>query len=220
MLTLIPNLLTREDVAKLRAIARRAEFVEGTITAGRRLVNRKNNLQMKPDAAGKGEVDSIVLAAIQRNALFQSVVLPRRIVPPTLSIYRDGMTYGSHVDAALMDGVRADVSMTVFLNDPASYDGGALTLMTGAGEQEFKLMPGEAVVYATSAFHWVTPVTRGERLAAVTWAQSAIRNAEKRAVLHDLRTVIERLGQAVDESDEIMLLVKTHSNLLRMWAEP
>ncbi len=220
MITCIPKLLTAEEIAKLRAIAMNAEFEDGTATAGRRLHGIKNNLQMKDDAAGKEEVGQIVLGAIQRNDLFQSVALPKAIVPPTLSRYRDGMTYKSHVDAAIMMGLRADISTTVFLNDPTTYDGGELTIDAGVGEQSIKLMAGEAVVYPTSAFHWVTPVTRGERLAAVTWMQSAVRRADQRSVLHDLRSAIQTLSDTATAADEtIQLLVKTHANLLRMWTD-
>lgn len=219
MLMCIPNLLTNEETARLCAIAANAEFSAGTLTAGRNIHDRKNNLQISDDATDRDEVDRIVLGALQRNALFQSIALPKSIHRPTLSIYKDGMAYGSHVDAAIMNGMRADISMTIFLKDPASYDGGELTLLTGAGEQSIKLMPGEAVVYPTNAFHWVTPVTRGERLAAVTWAQSVIPDPEKRAVLHDLRTAIERFGRETPGNEAIQLLVKSHANLLRMWAD-
>ncbi len=219
MLMRIPNLLTPEEAARLRAIAATAEFSSGTLTAGRNLHDRKNNLQLSENAAGRDDVDQIVLQALQRNALFQSVALPKTVHRPTLSIYKDGMAYGSHVDAAIMNGMRADVSITIFLKDPASYDGGELTLMIGAGEQAIKLGPGDAVVYPTSAFHWVSPVTRGERLAAVTWAQSIIADADKRIVLHDLRMAIEQTTRDTPDADSIHLLVKTHANLLRMWAE-
>ncbi|MEE8334654.1 MAG: Fe2+-dependent dioxygenase [Alphaproteobacteria bacterium] len=219
MLMCISNLLTPEETARLRAIAGKAEFDAGTLTAGRNIHDRKNNLQISDNAAGRDDVDQIVLQALQRNALFQSVALPKSVHRPTLSIYKDGMTYGSHVDAAIMNGMRADVSITIFLKDPTSYDGGELTLVTGAGEQAIKLMPGDAVVYPTSAFHWVSPVTRGERLAAVTWAQSIIADADKRTVLHDLRMAIEQATRDTPDSETIHLLVKTHANLMRMWAE-
>jgi PKHD-type hydroxylase len=130
------------------------------------------------------------------------------------------MTYGSHVDAATIYGLRVDVSFTLFLNDPTSYDGGELTIETGAGTQSFKLLPGEAVVYPTSAFHWVTPVTRGERLAAVSWVQSAFRRADQRELLHDLRLSIEALSADENADAEIIKrLVKARTNLLRMWIE-
>lgn len=220
MITRIPNLLTAEEIAKLRTIAMNAEFEDGKATAGRRIKSIKDNLQMADDTAEKTEVGQIVIGAIQRNDLFQSVALPKVIVPPTLSRYHDGMTYKSHVDAAIMMGVRADVSTTVFLNDPTTYDGGELTIDTGFGEQSIKLMAGEAVVYSTSAFHWVTPVTRGERLAAVTWMQSAVRRADQRGVLHDLRSAIQTLSDTETADDETMQrLVKTHANLLRMWTD-
>ena len=220
MFTVIKDVLTPEEVARLRALSRHADYADGTESAGRRIHDIKQNLQMAEGSAGQNEIRQIVLAALQRNPTFQSVAAPVAIVPPTLSRYRDDMTYGSHVDAAIMQGIRADVSFTLFLNDPESYDGGALTVDTGAGVQSFKLLPGEAVVYPTSAFHWVTPVTRGERLAAVSWVQSAFRRADQRELLHDLRVAIEALSADENADPEtIKRLVKARTNLLRMWTE-
>jgi PKHD-type hydroxylase len=215
MITCIPELLTPEETARLRALSKNVEYESGTATAGKHIHNIKNNLQMKAGSPGQQEVHQILGVALQRNPLFQSVALPKVIFPPTLSRYSDGMTYGNHVDAAIMGNMRVDISITVFLNDPDSYDGGALTLESGAGEQIVKLPPGHAVVYPTGMFHRVSPVTRGERLAAVTWIQSAVRSADQRAVLHDLRTAIDQLNDV----ETIPLLVKTHANLLRMWTD-
>lgn len=218
MLTCIENLLTRDEVARLCQIAAESPFEAGALTAGRRLQNQKNNLQIAPQAPGKREADNILLGGLQRSAAFQKAALPKAIHHPTLSIYRDGMTYESHVDAAIMDGLRADVSITVFLREPDSYDGGALTVDAGIGAQSIKLPPGCAAVYPTGAFHWVTPVTRGERLAAIAWIQSAVPDAAKRETLYDLRTAIEELSAAGAEAGTIQRLIKTHSNLLRRWA--
>lgn len=222
MMMCIPDLLTLDEIAGLRKIASAAEFVDGAATAGRRIKNLKTNQQMKRDTAGDHEASGILLAALQRNMAFQSVALPKTIARPMLSVYSDGMSYDSHVDAAIMGangGMRPDVSVTVFLNDPASYDGGELTIETGVGEQAVKLMAGEAVVYPTSAPHWVTPVTRGERLAAVTWAQSTVRSPERRAILHDLRTAMTEIADAAPDAEATHLLFKTHTNLTRMWID-
>ncbi|MBK19135.1 MAG: Fe2+-dependent dioxygenase [Rhodospirillaceae bacterium] len=215
MITCIPELLSPEEAARLRALARNAEFESGTATAGKKIHDIKNNLQMKEGSAGLQEVHQILGAALKANELFQSVALPKVIFPPTLSRYNDGMTYGNHVDAAIMGNMRVDISITIFLNDPESYDGGALMLDSGAGDQEVKLPAGHAVTYPTGVFHRVSPVTRGERLAAVTWIQSAVRSAEQRAVLHDLRTVID----TINDEETTPLLVKTRANLLRMWTD-
>ncbi|MBT5050077.1 MAG: Fe2+-dependent dioxygenase [Rhodospirillaceae bacterium] len=222
MMMCIPDLLTLEEVASLRDIAAGGEFVDGATTAGRRIKNLKTNLQMKNDSSGKETADAIVLEALQRNMEFQSVALPKSIANPMLSRYADGMSYDSHVDAAVMGkngGMRPDVSVTIFLNDPASYDGGELTIESGVGEQAVKLMAGEAVVYPTSALHWVSPVTRGERLAAVTWAQSAVRSPEKRTLLYDLRAAMNQIADAAPDAEATHLLFKTHANLMRMWVE-
>ena len=222
MMMCIPNLLTPAETAKLCAIAADAEFDDGAVTAGARIKNLKTNKQMKNDAVGKEEADGIVIGALQRSDLFQSVAVPKSIAQPMINRYRDGMSYDSHVDAPLIGkngGMRPDVSITVFLSDPASYDGGELTIESGVGEQAVKLMAGEAVVYPTSACHWVSPVTRGERLAAVTWAQSAVRSAEKRTILHDIRNAMTQIADAAPDAEATHLLFKTHANLMRMWAD-
>lgn len=218
----IPDLLTLEELASLRDIAAENEFIDGATTAGRRIKNLKTNLQMKAGSTGKKKAEKIVLDALHRSQEFQSLALPKSVAHPMLSRYRDGMSYDSHVDAALMgkNGIlRPDVSVTIFLSDPASYDGGELTIETGLGEQAVKLMAGEAVVYPTSAPHWVMPVTRGERLAAVTWAQSFVRSPEQRTILFDLKAVMEQVADAAPDAEATHLLFKTHANLMRMWVD-
>jgi PKHD-type hydroxylase len=129
------------------------------------------------------------------------------------------MTYGTHVDNAIMGGMRTDVSLTLFLSDPADYEGGELVIESTAGEQDIKLPPGSGVVYSTTALHRVAPVQRGQRLAAVTWVRSLVRDPAAREILFDLETARHRLLEQVGKTPELDLLSKTQANLLRMWAE-
>ena len=157
-----------------------------------------------------------------RNAEFSSFALPRRILPPRLARYDAGMGYGSHIDQAFMgqgEPMRSDLSMTLFLSDPGSYEGGELVVETPIGEQEVKLPVGDAVVYSTTVHHRVATVGRGTRLVAVTWMQSFVPDPAKRQILHDLRTAKERVRAASPGSEEAELLIRSHANLMRMWSD-
>jgi PKHD-type hydroxylase len=129
------------------------------------------------------------------------------------------MTYGTHVDDALMHGMRTDVSFTLFLSDPEDYDGGELIIDTAAGEDAVKLPAGSLVAYPTTQLHRVAEVSRGERWAAVGWARSFVRDAGRRELLFDLDTARRQLFARDGKSAEFDLLSKSAANLLRMWAE-
>lgn len=220
MILCIADVLTPQDLARLRALFADAPFQDGTRTAGWHARLVKDNQQMAGTAAA--EAQGIVLAALKRNPLFRSAVLPRRIRPPLLARYTGGQTYGDHVDDAIMgedDPVRSDVSCTVFLRDPDEYEGGELVMDTTGGEQVFKLPAGAAITYPSYTLHRVAPVTGGTREVAVTWIQSMVREADRREILFDL----DRSRRAVfDEQGKTPLfdtLTKSHANLLRLWAE-
>ena len=129
------------------------------------------------------------------------------------------MEYGSHVDDALMNGIRTDVSFTLFLSDPDSYDGGALVIESSGGEDDIKLPAGSLVAYPSTTLHRVQPVTKGARLAAVGWARSFIRDPARRELLFDLDTARQSLFAREGKTAEFDLLSKSTANLLRMWAE-
>jgi PKHD-type hydroxylase len=145
------------------------------------------------------------------------------VAAPYYARYTAGMRYGDHVDDPIMgtDGqlYRSDVSITVFLNEPSAYDGGELAISTPFGEQLVKLPPGDAVMYPSSSRHRVAEVTRGERLVAVTWLQSLVRDPARRELLHELNTVRERLLAADAESEDAKLVNKSYVNLVRMWGD-
>lgn len=218
MQIVIGNVLSADDLAAVRAALARARFVDGRATAGfaARLV--KNNRQ----AANDRKLDTIrklVAERIMGNEVFRLAVRPKALTPLLFSRYEDGMNYGSHVDDALMDGMRSDVSFTLFLSEPASYDGGELVIESAAGEDAVKLDAGGLVAYPSTALHHVAPVTRGERLAAVGWARSFIRDAARRELLFDLDTARRTMFAERGKSAEYDLVSKSLANLLRMWAE-
>ena len=149
-------------------------------------------------------------------------VMPAKVYAPLYSRYEAGMNYGYHVDGAVMGGLgslqRTDFAMTVFLRPPATYDGGELVVMQDSGPVEIKLDAGEAFVYPASTLHKVNPVTRGVRLAVVTWMQSLIRHSELREVLYDLRRATD-LATKAGEKDLLHLLIKAEQNLIRYGAD-
>jgi PKHD-type hydroxylase len=114
---------------------------------------------------------------------------------------------------------RSDVSITVFLSDPAGYDGGELVINTPFGEQQVKLPAGDAVMYPSSSLHRVAEVTRGERFVAVTWLQSLVRDPARRELLHELNSVREHMLASAPESEDAKLVNKSYVNLVRMWGD-
>ena len=169
-----------------------------------------------------GANGSIILDGLKRSTEFNRVVLPRKIQTPLLSRYKPGMEYGLHVDDALMGNegqYRTDVSVTVFLNQPYDYEGGELEIHSPFGIETLKCPAGSAITYPSSTLHRVTPVTKGQRLAAVTWVQSKIRDPFQRELLHDLDRIRRKLSNVCAEAEETDLAFKTYANLLRAWSD-
>ncbi len=222
MLLCLTAVLTQDEILSIRGALANAEFVDGKATAGFRARRVKENEQLRKGDEPR-EVDNLVLEALRRHGPFAAAAIPNRIHAPLFSRYRPGMRYGAHTDDALMNKrnpLRADVALTVFLSEPLDYDGGELVIQTNFGPQEVKLPAGDAVIYPASSVHHVAEVTRGERLAAVTWVQSHVRDPARREVLHDLLAVRKLLARQMADAPETDLAFKTYSNLLRMWAEP
>ncbi|MFY7837371.1 MAG: Fe2+-dependent dioxygenase [Novosphingobium sp.] len=226
MLLPIPALLRPEAVAALRALIDAADWEDGNVTSGHQARLVKHNLQLPEDSEAAREAGKIVLAALSANPLFIAAALPLRIYPPMFNSYAGGQTYGLHVDNAmrLRAGtdwrVRCDLSMTVFLEDPADYDGGELTIETRFGAQAVKLAAGDAVLYPSSSLHMVQPVTRGRRVASFFWIQSMVRDDSARDTLFELDQSIQTLAAQVGQGDPaIVRLTGVYHNLLRQWAE-
>jgi PKHD-type hydroxylase len=219
MLLQIADLLDQETVSRLRAWLADAIFEDGRATAGSEASQVKHNEQVDEDDANLRAMQKLVTRRLWKHPLFAMAAQPKVIRPPLFSRYVPGMAYGSHVDNALMGGVRCDLSLTLFLSEPTDYDGGALVIESASGEQDVKLPAGSGVLYPTTALHRVAPVERGQRLAAVTWVRSLVRDAARREILFDLETAWHGLSQRLGKVPELDLLSKTSTNLLRMWAE-
>ncbi|MCC3435303.1 MAG: Fe2+-dependent dioxygenase [Microcoleus sp. PH2017_40_RAT_O_B] len=222
MIICMANILSSEELGLIVDRLKNAEFVDGKLTAGWYAQQVKNNAQLKNDAAPTQELINLVNQALKRNSLFQIAARPKAIRPIMFSRYQGGMYYGTHIDNAIMGDeelMRSDLSLTLFLSDPATYTGGELVIESTQGEQAFKLDAGSMVVYPTTTLHRVEPVTEGERLAAVTWVQSLVRDAHNREILFDLDTVRDTLFQKSGKTAEFDLLSKSIANLLRKWAD-
>jgi len=223
MIICIENLIDEATIAQLRGWMAEAAFEDGKATAGGNAAMVKNNQQVSSDPARPDpkleEMKDLVRDALWDNELFCAAAYPKRIHPPLFSRYRADMGYGTHMDNALMSNSRIDMSLTLFLSNPADYDGGELVVELSSGERAIKLPAGSAVLYSTTTLHRVATVTRGERLAAVTWVRSYVRDPAERELLYDLRTAHYRLADQLGKTPEVDLLSKTHTNLLRRWVD-
>lgn len=223
MLINIPNVLDPAEVKTVRGLIEAAPFADGKETAGIRNRRIKQNEQVPLAWEGRTEIQKIVVDALLRNVVFRHAALPEHIVPPTISRYRPGMHYGLHVDDALMGPPdklhRADVSLTVFINEPTEYDGGELFINSPFGPQQVKLPAGSAIIYPSGTLHEVRPVTRGERLVVISWVQSHVRDDRQRMILTDLHMIGERLAKVAPNDPMTDVAFRCHVNLLRMWSE-
>jgi PKHD-type hydroxylase len=214
------NFLSVGDCKRLREIAAAGEFTTGDRTVKGDLRSVKQNQEL---ASNNREVDDILHKAIAGCSEMRDFIIPRTMKPPILSRYVDGMNYGRHLDTPLLfagQTIRSDMSMTVFLNPADTYDGGELVMETDYGEHQVKLPAGHAVVYDTQQYHWVAPVTRGERLALVTWFQSLVAEPSNRAILFELRLAFKEIAPRDPDAESTRRLQKVLNNLTRRWVQP
>jgi PKHD-type hydroxylase len=218
------RLLQPEELDVVVSFVAQQTFTDGRATARGSAQSVKHNLQAGRTGPDLSEADRVLISALQRNQEFQHFAFPKRMMIPMYSRYDPGMKYGSHIDDGIMSSLngeplRTDIALTVFLSPPATYEGGELVIEMPLGEQEIKLDAGEAVAYSASSIHHVNPVTRGVRLAAISWAQSTVRSEPLRAILCDLGHAVDRSG-AAGQPELSLLLGKSYHNLLRYAAEP
>jgi PKHD-type hydroxylase len=217
----LENVLTAPELASVREFVKHAEFVDGKTTADASIRDRKANEQLKRDAGGALPVDQMVAQAFVRHSVFQAWGMPMRMSIPLFNRYGEGMFYRQHVDSPVGNTnppMRADISVTLFLSDPADYDGGELVIETPSGPTPVKLPAGFAFAYLTNALHSVNRITRGERYAVVIWIQSTVPDDRLRAILFDLAFVEQTLAQSMHDSPTYTLLTKARQNLVRLAA--
>ena len=222
MLIEIPELLNSAQLAKIHESIAQARFVDGRLTAGMAASKVKNNEELAQEPELLQRLYRIVMASVGHSEVFRSAVLPAKVADFIFARYQPGMRYGDHVDDPIMGQgprFRSDVSMTIFLNPPETYDGGELVIRTPFGDQQVKLPAGHAVVYPSASVHRVAEVSRGERLVALTWIQSFVRDAARRELLYELDQSRQHLLRSDPESDVTKNIDRSYVNLLRMWAD-
>ncbi len=216
------EILSVEAASELRSQLAQAEFVDGRVTAGWSARHVKNNLQAKAGDARAVAIADALTATLSANSVFEAVALPRRLTPLIISQTKAGMSYGLHMDDALMGDppLRTDLALTIFLSGPDEYEGGSLVIEGPFGEQQYRLPAGTAVIYPATYLHRVEPVTRGSRLAAVGWVQSLVRRDSHRELLFDLHRARQSIFAKQGKSADFDLLARCFGNLMREWSEP
>jgi PKHD-type hydroxylase len=226
VLIAIPDVLSPEQVADLRARIDAAAWIDGNATSGHQSALAKHNEQLPEDGEAARAGGAMVLDALAATPLFVAAALPLKVFPPLFNRYEGGDDFGMHVDSAIRIRrgsdfrIRADLSATLFLDDPDSYDGGELVIEDQFGPQSVKLPAGHMVVYPASSLHRVTPVTRGMRTACFFWAQSMVRDDGARRILFDLDRGVQAATEAMGGDDPaVVRLTGVYHNLLRRWAD-
>ncbi|MFF7705800.1 Fe2+-dependent dioxygenase [Pseudomonas sp. NPDC007930] len=225
MLLHIPEVFTREEVARIRQALEQAEWADGKITAGYQSAKAKHNLQLPEGHALAKEIGTAIVERLWANPLFMSAALPAKVFPPLINCYRSGDSFGFHIDNAVRqprgsaERVRTDLSTTVFFSDPDDYDGGELEIQDTYGVQQVKLPAGDLVLYPGTSLHKVRPITRGARYAAFFWTQSLVREDAQRTLLFEMDAAIQALNRDVPEHPSLVRLTGTYHNLLRRWVE-
>ena len=227
MLIILENVLDKDEVTSFRDRLAAADWQDGAGTAGTRSISVKQNLQLGRSDGLAQELGNSILRKLGNHPEFVSASLAEKIWPLVFNLYQDGGHYGTHSDAALMRlpeadlTIRSDISATLFLSEADSYDGGELIVEEQFGAQAIKLAAGDMVLYPSSSLHQVDPVTRGQRICAISWIQSAVADTSARALLYDLDQSIRALTPDRAKDDpEINRLIHVYHNLLRRWAKP
>jgi len=223
MLLRIPSVLTRDQLDAVRTLLTNANFVDGKLSAGMAAKRVKHNEELDKHAQPMSILNNIVMGSLVQHPVYRGGALPLRVASPLYARYTPGMSYGDHLDDPIMgaDGAlyRSDVAITVFLNDPDAYDGGELIVRSSFGTNEVKLPAGDAVMYPASSLHQVREVTRGERLVAVTWVQSLVRDPARRELLYQLNQAREKLLRVSPAAEETAQVDNAYMNLIRMWGD-
>jgi PKHD-type hydroxylase len=225
MMLHVPKVLTVEQVAECRRLLDGADWSDGKATVGEQGALVKKNRQLPELSPAGRQLGELILTALSRNPQFFSAALPLKTVPPLFNRYEGGEHYGMHIDGAVraVPGtshfIRTDLSSTLFLTDPADYDGGELVVIDTFGQHAVKLPAGDLILYTAGSLHRVNPVTRGARVSSFFWTQSMVRDPQQRETLYQLDQTIQKIRGKHGETDETIALAGHYHNLLRMWSE-
>lgn len=223
MMLQLNRVLESKRLENVRRTLARAEFVDGKLSAGKVAGAVKNNEELKASTLLMDLLNNEVIGSLVQHPDYQAAALPLHVASPFYARYTPGMFYGEHIDDPVMgsDGrlYRADVSVTIFLNDPSDYEGGELVINSSFGQNRVKLAAGDAVIYPSSSLHHVAEVTKGERLVAVTWVQSMIRDPAQRELLYTLYQAKEKLLETAPNDETTNQINSVYINLVRMWGD-
>ena len=226
MIRIIPDVLDADGVAKLRAVLDAADWIDGNETSGPQASLVKRNQQLPEFGEAAAEAGRFVLDALGRSPLFIAAALPLKIYPPYFNRYTGGENFGDHIDNAIRMRrgtdfrMRSDLSATLFLADPASYEGGGLVVEGFSEAPGLKLPAGQLVLYPSTTVHRVEPVTSGARVASFMWIQSMVRDQGQRNLLFDLDMGVQGAATALGQGDAtVVRLTGVYHNLLRRWAD-
>lgn len=222
MLITIPDLLNSTQLDAVASVLRRSDFVDGKLSAGQHARGHKSNQELAPERETFDALNNVVMTQLVQHPVYLQFAMPAKICAPIYARYTSGMEYGGHIDDPIMGPVnsryRSDISISIFLSPPEAYDGGELCIESSQGSNDFKLPAGYAILYPSTSFHAVKPVTSGERLVAITWVQSYIRRADQREILVQLDQARESLALE-DDNPACKRIQLCYANLFRMWAE-
>jgi len=221
MLLAIKNVLSENQLKVIRTLLENGDFVDGKLSAGKEAEKVKNNTELSQQSPLHDQLNQMVMPSLLQNAEYQAFAFPLKIATPFYAKYTKGMTYGFHVDDPIMGPMhgryRSDISTTIFLND--EYEGGELAIKTAFGEQRVRLNAGDAIVYPSTSWHQVDEVTKGERLVAVIWAQSMIKDPLKREMVYELGQARETLISERSDASETAHVSNVYANLVRRWSD-
>ncbi len=225
MLVTIKHILGEAELNKVQQLLEDVTFRDGKLSAGMSAQKVKNNQEVA-DENVISSLNNIVMNNLVRHPDYQQAALPHRIAAPFYARYETGMEYGEHIDDPIMgvasslgDRYRSDLAMTIFLNSPEEYEGGELIIQTPFGEQSIKFNAGDAVLYPATTRHRVEKVTSGQRLVAITWVQSLIRDNAQRELLYQLSKTREKMLRKDPDSADTKCIDSTYVNLVRMWSD-
>jgi PKHD-type hydroxylase len=225
MLLHIPEVFTRDEVARIRQALEGARWIDGKVTAGHQSAKAKHNQQLAEDDPLAREIADAMLQRLWQHPTFVSAALPNKVYPPLFNRYSEGGAFGFHIDNAIrqvrgsVERVRTDLSSTLFFSDPDEYEGGELTIEDTYGLRKVKFAAGDLVLYPGSSRHEVAPVTAGARYASFFWTQSLIREDSQRTLLYEMDQAIQQLTADMPEHPSLLTLTGTYHNLLRRWAD-
>jgi PKHD-type hydroxylase len=222
MLLALPQVLSASELKAVRTELQRARFQDGKLSAGMFARRVKENEELETGSVDIDRLNNMVMGRLVQHPVYRAGAMPLRVAAPYYARYGVGMGYGEHTDDPIMQGdlpYRSDIAITIFLTDVTDYDGGELEIRTAFGMNQVKLPAGDAVMYPASSRHRVAPVTRGERLVAVTWVQSAVRDSAQRELLYELNLAREKMLREQPDAEETARINHAYVNLVRMWAD-